>query len=146
MQELSWNDFLEMFRFLFEEMGFKKVAEDLWNWEHRSILAESPEFRIRFLENKGDLCVEIAPLTEPENWIRIEQFRDFLTNVPRVDKQDMLALAAFIKSKYHRIARALAGEEYVSRTKPAYERYLWSQSKQVLADRPPPDPPGFSRW
>ena len=146
MSELSWSDFLETFRFLFEEKGFKKVEEDLWNWEHRSILAESPEFRIRFLENKDDLYVEIAPHAEPDNWVRLERFRDFLTHVARVDKQDALALAAFLNSKYHRIARALSGEEYLSRTKPAYERFLWGQSKQILTDRPPPDPPRFSRW
>jgi hypothetical protein len=118
------------FPWLFSDLSFRAIANDYSPKLMGSSLAviESGILRVRFVNERGFFCVEVASLAEPERWMDLGALWLFLTGERPTPELD--GWAWFLRNHLGRITEAL-GPNYDA-TKIAFDQFL-SQAAAAAA-------------
>ena len=104
------------FGFLFSDYGFQvssqHTSEDFGN---AFVIAQSDDFSLRFLLDRGIPSVEIGIASNPCEWIDLDIVRSLILGTDLLEAPGPDVLAEFLKTHYVKV-RALMGNERVAAT------------------------------
>ena len=121
-----------VFSFLFKDKGFR-ITEDTgvdeqsfgnWLWE-----AASPDFKLRCINDRGFISVEIGPSTPKNEWFGLNTVRDLISGGDIMQVVEYDGLAKFIEQNYSKVANLFSGQN-ISVTVLKLRKLDWEWSRR----------------
>jgi len=152
-QPVLLNSVLHHFRYLMDEHGFALVNEKNdydTPFGSRIVILQSPECRVRFVRDRGQVLVAAASLTQPEDWFDLAVVNAYLLRENRVQWEyptpdHSLDPAARIDKQIARLADILSPhwvqiidlfrQENFAREIKDLEAFIVIWNTQILKDR-----------
>jgi len=91
------------FSALLKKRGFKFIAELHAKWDALKDF-ESPEFRLRFVSDRGQVFVEIGPNAPDNKWFELRSVRSLVLNEEFLQIEEYNELALFLEQYYSTLA------------------------------------------
>jgi len=121
-----------VFAFLFKDKGFR-ITDDTgvdeesfgnWLWE-----AESPDFKLRCINDRGFISVEIGPSTPQNEWFGLNTVRDLVLGGDIMQVVEYDELAGFLEQNYSKVA-ALFNSKNISTTGSKLKKLDWEWARR----------------
>jgi hypothetical protein len=105
------------FSALLKNKGFRIIAEDHSDERFGNAFmdVESPEFRLRFVSDRGQVFVEIGSNTPDNKWLELRVVRSLVLDRDLLQIEEYNELALFLEQHYSTLA-AMFNSENISET------------------------------
>ena len=93
--------------------GFGIVeAVDSESFDNGYVIAASPDFRLRFVRDRGFVSVEIARTSAPDDWYDAEVVRALVTGGDPGQEIDLNRMSEFLDEHYSTLARMFRADAW----------------------------------
>lgn len=106
------------FSAVLRELRCEKVEEayDAESFGDEILVFESRDLRLRFVKDRGDIYVDVAPTFEPESWILLEDALELagtvLQSLPTNRLPKMTTLATSLKTNFELVRRMFTTDNF----------------------------------
>ncbi len=126
-----------VFAFLFKDKGFRMTTDTgvdarsfgNWLWE-----AESPDFKLRCINDRGFVSVDIGPSTPQNEWFGLMGVRDLVLGGDIMQVIEYDELAKFLRQNYSKVA-TLFNSQNISVTVLKLRKLDWEWSRRNFSTR-----------
>ncbi len=125
---------------LIKAFDFEKEDERSYpaSFGNEVLVLKSRDFRVRFVRDRGDIYVDVGPVSEPSEWHLLEDVLEFVTKQGIRAKHDaglgLQELAAALKANYADLQKFLDQAYYVENKK-AFEQFQQVKAEQMFGKR-----------
>lgn len=92
----------ERFPWLFQELGFQTTHDtfDPTAFGNSTVTMTSPDFLVRFVRDRGQYAIEVAPHSDPDDWLDMEDIREVVAGHELERSFDLKTLASRLREDY----------------------------------------------